>query len=145
VLQRPGGHSTPHCCSPNVKINKILTRMRSLCYGTVLLKSAQRRTTFDNKPTAFALVWYATILGSRIFLLVACEYCIYFIAKPLLQKKCHVTRLNMYQYIYTRIYPTRCNFTRFIISGNCFTCFGCYSTHHQERINCVYSICYSGR
>jgi hypothetical protein len=56
VLQRLRGYSTPHCCSPNVKINKILTLVRNLCYGTVLLKGAQRRTAFDNLPTAFVFV-----------------------------------------------------------------------------------------
>ena len=27
---------------------------------------------------------------------------------------------------YSNIYPTRCNFTQFILSGNCSTCFGWY-------------------
>jgi len=43
---------------------------------------------------------------------------------------------------YSNIYPTRCNVTQFIISGNCSTCFGWY--HHPkhveqfpDKINCV--------
>ena len=31
-------------------------------------------------------------------------------------------------YLYPNIYPTRCNVTQFILSGNCSTCFGWY--HH---------------
>jgi len=31
---------------------------------------------------------------------------------------------------YSNIYPTRCNFTQFILSGNCSTCFGWY--HHPS-------------
>jgi hypothetical protein len=31
---------------------------------------------------------------------------------------------------YSNIYPTRCNGTQFILSGNCSTCFGWY--HHQS-------------
>jgi len=34
---------------------------------------------------------------------------------------------------YSSIYPTRCNVTQFILSGNCSTCFGWYTTHDQER------------
>jgi hypothetical protein len=34
---------------------------------------------------------------------------------------------------YSNIYPTRCNVTQFILSGNCSTCFGWYFTHHQKR------------
>ena len=34
---------------------------------------------------------------------------------------------------YSNIYPTRCNVTQFILSGNCSTCFGWCTTHHQER------------
>ena len=43
---------------------------------------------------------------------------------------------------YSNIYPTRCNVTQFILSGNCSTCFGWY--HHPkhveqfpDKINCV--------
>jgi hypothetical protein len=28
--------------------------------------------------------------------------------------------------MYSNIYPTRCNVTQFILSGNCSTCFGWY-------------------
>ena len=31
---------------------------------------------------------------------------------------------------YSNIYPTRCNVTQFILSGNCSTCFGWY--HHPS-------------
>jgi hypothetical protein len=42
------------------------------------------------------------------------------------------------------LYPKRCNVTQFILSGNCFTCFGWYNTHHQERkqLSRIYSIWY---
>ena len=33
-------------------------------------------------------------------------------------------------YFYSNIYPTRCNITQFILSGNRSTCFGWY--HHQS-------------
>jgi hypothetical protein len=32
--------------------------------------------------------------------------------------------------VYSNIYPTRCNVTQFILSGNCSTCFGWY--HHPS-------------
>ena len=32
----------------------------------------------------------------------------------------------MHRNNYSDIYPTTCNFTRFILSGNCCTCFGWY-------------------
>jgi hypothetical protein len=32
--------------------------------------------------------------------------------------------------LYSNIYPTRCNITQFILSGNCFTCFGWH--HHPS-------------
>ena len=32
----------------------------------------------------------------------------------------------MHRNNYSDIYPTRCNFTQFILSGNCSTCFGWY-------------------
>ena len=34
------------------------------------------------------------------------------------------------QTFYSNIYPTRCNVTQFILSGNCSTCFGWY--HHPS-------------
>jgi len=34
--------------------------------------------------------------------------------------------LQTYLKLYSNIYPTRCNVTQFILSGNCFTCFGWY-------------------
>jgi len=30
------------------------------------------------------------------------------------------------RYTYSNIYPTICNVTHFILSGNCSTCFACY-------------------
>ena len=33
---------------------------------------------------------------------------------------------------YPNIYPTKCNVTQFILSGNCSTCFGLYLHNHQE-------------
>ena len=32
----------------------------------------------------------------------------------------------MHRNNYSNIYPTRCNFTQFILSGNCSTCFRLY-------------------
>ena len=34
---------------------------------------------------------------------------------------------------YSNKYPTRCNVTQCILSGNCSTCLGVTTTHHQER------------
>jgi hypothetical protein len=44
------------------------------------------------------------------------------------------------------VYPTRCNFTQFILSGNCSTCFGWY--HHpssgaQTTVSTASGICYT--
>ena len=35
-----------------------------------------------------------------------------------------------HKFLYSNIYPTRCNVAQFILSGNCSTCFGWY--HHQS-------------
>ena len=48
--------------------------------------------------------------------------------------------------IYSNIYPTRCNVTRFILSGNCSTCFGWY--HHpssgaQTTVSTASGICHT--
>jgi len=45
---------------------------------------------------------------------------------------------------YSNIYPTRCNVTQFILSGNCFTCFWWY--HHpssgaQTTVSTASGIC----
>jgi hypothetical protein len=44
----------------------------------------------------------------------------------------HVSRLY-----YSNIYPTRCNVTQFILSGNCSTCFGWYHPKHVEQFECA--------
>jgi len=46
---------------------------------------------------------------------------------------------------YSNIYPTRCNVTQFILSGNCSTCFGWY--HHpssgaQTTVSTASGICH---
>ena len=47
---------------------------------------------------------------------------------------------------YSNIYPTRCNVTQFILSGNCSTCFGWY--HHpssgaQTTVSTASGICHT--
>jgi hypothetical protein len=47
---------------------------------------------------------------------------------------------------YSSIYPTRCNVTQFILSGNCSTCFGWY--HHptsgaQTIVSTASAICHT--
>jgi len=47
---------------------------------------------------------------------------------------------------YSNIYPTRCNVTQFILSGNCATCFGWY--HHpssgaQTAVSTASGICHT--
>ena len=47
---------------------------------------------------------------------------------------------------YSNIYPTRCNVTQFILSGNCSTCFGLY--HHpssgaQTTVSTASGICHT--
>jgi hypothetical protein len=49
-------------------------------------------------------------------------------------------------YVYSNIYPTRCNVTQFILSGNCSTCFGWY--HHlssgaQTAVSTASGICHT--
>jgi len=59
-------------------------------------------------------------------------------------------------FIYSNIYPTRCNVTQFILSGQCSTCFGWYlhpSSGAQTTVSTTSGICqnvtaicrYSGR
>jgi hypothetical protein len=48
--------------------------------------------------------------------------------------------------LYSNIYPTRCNATQFILSGNCSTCFGWY--HHlssgaQTTVSTASGICHT--
>jgi hypothetical protein len=48
--------------------------------------------------------------------------------------------------IFKYIYPTRCNVTQFILSGNCFTCFGCYfhpSSGVHTTISTASGICHT--
>ena len=45
---------------------------------------------------------------------------------------------------YSNIYPTRCNVTQFILSGNCSTCFGWYlhpSSGAQTTVSTASGIC----
>jgi len=47
---------------------------------------------------------------------------------------------------YSNIYPKRCNFTQFILSGNCSTCFGWY--HHpssgaETTVSAASGICHT--
>jgi len=47
---------------------------------------------------------------------------------------------------YSNIYPTRCNFTQFILSGNCSTCFGWYlhpSSGAQTTVSTASGICHT--
>ena len=46
--------------------------------------------------------------------------------------------------LYSNIYPTRCNVTQFILSGNCSTCFGWYnhpSSGAQTTVSTASGIC----
>jgi len=47
-------------------------------------------------------------------------------------------------FLYSNIYPTRCNVTQFILSGKCSTCFGWYlhlsSGAHKTPTVCVCSL-----
>jgi hypothetical protein len=48
--------------------------------------------------------------------------------------------------LYSKIYPTRCNVTGFILSGNCFTCSGWYhrpSSGAQTSVSTASGICYT--
>jgi len=54
--------------------------------------------------------------------------------------------------LYSNIYPTRCNVTQFILSGNCSTCLGWYHHPSSGAHTTIYSIwylsyrnCYRGR
>ena len=48
--------------------------------------------------------------------------------------------------IYSNIYPTRCNITQFILSGNCSTCFGWYNhplSGAQTTVSTASGICHT--
>jgi hypothetical protein len=48
--------------------------------------------------------------------------------------------------LYSNIYPTRCNVTQLILSGNCSTCFGLYhhpSSEAQTTVTTVSGICHT--
>ena len=48
--------------------------------------------------------------------------------------------------LYSNIYPTRCNFTQFILSGNCSTCFGWYhhpSSGEETTVSTASGICHT--
>jgi len=52
--------------------------------------------------------------------------------------------INKYCFCYSNIYPTRCNFTQFILSGNCSTCFGWYlhpSSGARTTVSTASGIC----
>ena len=47
---------------------------------------------------------------------------------------------------HSNIYPTRCNVTQFILSGNCSTCFGWYhqpSSGAQTTVSTASGMCYT--
>ena len=47
---------------------------------------------------------------------------------------------------YSNVYPTRCNVTQFILSGNCSTCFGLYlhpSSGAQTTVSTAPGICHT--
>jgi len=51
------------------------------------------------------------------------------------------------QKAFSNICPTRCNFTQFILSGNCSTCFGWYlhpSSEAQTTVSTASGICHTG-
>jgi len=51
--------------------------------------------------------------------------------EPFCVIRCCCSRtVTKYTATYSTIYPTRCNVTQFILSGNCSTCFGWY--HHPS-------------
>jgi 4-diphosphocytidyl-2C-methyl-D-erythritol kinase len=53
---------------------------------------------------------------------------------------------QIYDKFYSNIYPTRCNDTPFILSGNCSTCFGWYhhpSSEAQTTVSTASDICHT--
>jgi hypothetical protein len=63
----------------------------------------------------------------------------------LMQEKiiCYVYTAKVME-IYFNIYPTKCNVTQFILSGNCSTCFGWYyhpSSGAQTTVSTASGIC----
>jgi hypothetical protein len=49
-------------------------------------------------------------------------------------------------HVYSNVYPTRCNVTQFIISGNCSTCFGWYhrpSSGAHTTVSTASGICHA--
>jgi hypothetical protein len=79
---------------------------------------------------------YTLMLQQLIIIRAAmCAFCI---SLPLSYKSCQGLPL------YSNIYPTRCNVTQFVSSGNCSTCFGWY--HHpssgaQTTVSTASGIC----
>jgi len=81
----------------------------------------------------------------------------YFLKRFLLRSQCYWSASNVthstcrlkdskLSYSYSNIYPTRCNVTQFILSGNCSTCFGWY--HHpssgaQTTVSTASGICHT--
>ena len=62
---------------------------------------------------------------------------------PLRSKHTAVWILYKVVFHYSNIYPTRCNITQFILSGNCSTCFGWYLPPIiRSANNCIYNIWY---
>jgi len=56
------------------------------------------------------------------------------------------TNLSKPNHQYSNIYPLRCNFTQFILSGNCSTCFGWYyhpSSEAQTIVSTAAGICWN--
>jgi hypothetical protein len=53
---------------------------------------------------------------------------------------------NLTARFYSNIYPTRCNFTQFVLSENCSTCFGWYlhpSSGAQTTVSTASRICHT--
>ena len=67
-------------------------------------------------------------------------------SRPLPSKPFRIHYYDVILQFYSNIYPTRCNITRFILSGNCSTCFGRY--HHpssgaQTTVSTASGICHT--
>ena len=55
-------------------------------------------------------------------------------------------RISVSLFYYSKIYPTRCNVTQFILSGKCSTCFGWYhhsSSRPQTTVSTASGICHT--
>ena len=73
-------------------------------------------------------------------IIIRAAMCAFGISLPLSYKSCQELPL------YSNIYPTRCNVTQFVSSGNCSTCFGWY--HHpssgaQTTVSTASGICHT--